>query len=1025
MGSDKARVSYDETRFYRSVVMQQGRVTLEADWNEAQLIATEEERNEALDIVGPAGTPDDGYRVLDPGTVPNPHFDFTVSNGTMYVGGVRSFAPQPIVYSRQSDWLDHSTDPDWVEPQDVKGPREEIYLLLREQEVSAVEDSPLREIALGGPDTAQRTRLIQHIVRSGTDASTCLDARAGLAQGWARKGLSPNYRTMRLLSSATLQVSFPPTGVTPDPCEPPATGGYLGADNQLIRVQISSVDGNGRYRFVWGYDNASFLYRVTTQDGQNLTLQSTPVDQYHHPRAGQAVEVPRSAAALGGTNFVASATGIVSTLTLPYNADSKTVTLPTALPAAYVNPSNPIFLRVWEEEKNVVPGTPTDLGNTGMQITLQATGGIFHVGDFWQIAVRPSTPTQVYPQRFLDGPQPPDGPRLWFCPLAVIEWHDNVLRVLEDCRIPFDNLGELTRRRLGGCCTITLSADQLKGQNTLQGVLNRFTHREKIVVCLMPGIYELHEPLRLGKEHSNLTIEACHDGAVLKAAAGAEGKFLDGLVVLNHADNVTLRGLRFDLPQVPFLKAGGRLANLDTADFKKIAGSLINDLFVSIGVRPVHCALLTIENCLFRFSLTESKDVFGVGIFAASECWGFRLAGCRFVHEEDFLRDQGRPFRLLAGYMLMPSISLKKGRTAVDRNFQRAGSLTRTILHDARIEENLFSGVSIAALISSRTGVVAIERNTVRDCYAGFWLLAMPSLAFSSSVQDIKVNRMYLDTAQGWQAAYGSAALDPLIVIGSSIARSYPLPAEFDIAHPTKVDVGAGAREAKKSSYLQDLVDRILSNFHQKSARAQVDKTKEAKARAAEKEQEDRVVLAETSKVFAESGFAQDSSLRSFLSLNSELSSVGLRAAENVGPTLNLALNLSFAANEVDVRISGISSNSCLLVIDEDTTTLSSMTMNGNILKNFADVSPAAAIILVERCAVSGNVIVNEKRVNENSDAKNRRPLSLVLFPGGNDEDQATVAVTGNVFHGRAVLPLRSGSIPAPMDNWHYFNSES
>ena len=78
MGGDKARVSFDQTRLYRSVVMQQGRVTLEADWNEAQLIATEEEREEVLDIVGPAGTPDDGYRVLDPGTVPKPLFDFTV-----------------------------------------------------------------------------------------------------------------------------------------------------------------------------------------------------------------------------------------------------------------------------------------------------------------------------------------------------------------------------------------------------------------------------------------------------------------------------------------------------------------------------------------------------------------------------------------------------------------------------------------------------------------------------------------------------------------------------------------------------------------------------------------------------------------------------------------------------------------------------------------------------------------------------------------------------------------------------------
>ena len=34
MGSDRARISFDHSRGYRSVVAQQGRVTLEADVNE-------------------------------------------------------------------------------------------------------------------------------------------------------------------------------------------------------------------------------------------------------------------------------------------------------------------------------------------------------------------------------------------------------------------------------------------------------------------------------------------------------------------------------------------------------------------------------------------------------------------------------------------------------------------------------------------------------------------------------------------------------------------------------------------------------------------------------------------------------------------------------------------------------------------------------------------------------------------------------------------------------------------------------
>ena len=110
MGSDRARVSYDAKQHYRSVVMQQGRVTLEADWNESQSIFGEELRHETLDIVGPSGSPDGGYTVLQTIEFPTPPFDFTVTAGTVYVGGVRLVLPNPVQYSTQSDWLDCSSD---------------------------------------------------------------------------------------------------------------------------------------------------------------------------------------------------------------------------------------------------------------------------------------------------------------------------------------------------------------------------------------------------------------------------------------------------------------------------------------------------------------------------------------------------------------------------------------------------------------------------------------------------------------------------------------------------------------------------------------------------------------------------------------------------------------------------------------------------------------------------------------------------------------------------------------------------
>ncbi|CAM5737424.1 hypothetical protein MAUB1S_02883 [Mycolicibacterium aubagnense] len=82
-----------------------------------------------------------------------------------------------------------------------------------------------------------------------------------------------------------------------------ATGGYLGAENQLIRVQIASVDAAGVPTIVWGYDDATFLYTLSQTAPDNsghviLTLANAPVDSYHNPVAGQAVELLRDAASL-------------------------------------------------------------------------------------------------------------------------------------------------------------------------------------------------------------------------------------------------------------------------------------------------------------------------------------------------------------------------------------------------------------------------------------------------------------------------------------------------------------------------------------------------------------------------------------------------------------------------------------------------------------------------------------------------------------------------------------------------------
>ena len=471
MGSDKARLTYDPKQQYRSVVMQQGRVTLEADWNEAAQITHEETRQQALEIVGPCGTPDNGYQIL-----PGGNYDFSVSQGTMYVGGIRAHLPNAIFYNSQPDWLNYNNSPDpqdlsddavyWAEPgapapvqlgggQGVStsgATNEFIYLYLREQEVSAVEDPNLAEVALGGPDTAARARLLQHIVRVGSGGSDCASGMSAAQAQWLSQGISFDSASMRLQSEGTLLVGFSDQGQTSTPCQPQAQGGYLDPDNQLIRVQISGIDPmTGNPTFIWGFDNASFLYRISITDAETISLQSTPVDTNHQPVSGQAVEILRSAAELDNPGaYVAALSGFVVTLDQNYNPDSNSIQLPkgASFPAEYLtsnqSPPAALYLRVWQQQVVFIPGEAIPLGDTGLLVTLQSST-TFHTGDYWQFAVRPSTPQNIYPQRYQNSPQPPDGPRLWVCPLAVISWNGSTGTIVSDCRPKF---GPLASRAL-------------------------------------------------------------------------------------------------------------------------------------------------------------------------------------------------------------------------------------------------------------------------------------------------------------------------------------------------------------------------------------------------------------------------------------------------------------------------------------------------------------------------------------------------------------------------------------------------
>ena len=86
MAVDLSRVTFDPTKHYSALLHQQGRVSIDADLNEAQDIRRYREETTAVDVIGPTGCPraGGGYAV----TVVPGAGDLLISAGRMYVDGI-------------------------------------------------------------------------------------------------------------------------------------------------------------------------------------------------------------------------------------------------------------------------------------------------------------------------------------------------------------------------------------------------------------------------------------------------------------------------------------------------------------------------------------------------------------------------------------------------------------------------------------------------------------------------------------------------------------------------------------------------------------------------------------------------------------------------------------------------------------------------------------------------------------------------------------------------------------------------
>lgn len=444
MKSDLSRDTFERQHRFARVLMQQGRVVIDGDWNEQVSILLDEIRMLAADLIGDHGGPGDGFRIT---TSPELSRDFLIGRGHYYVNGIlcdwpheRACYPVEEVPPRYMDQPHYPMlEEDEAELQNNASYL--VYLDVWERHLNHLQAEHIRELALGGPDTASRSQIVSQVkvaeipVDAPTDA-TCDDLMDLLVH-------NPQMQIRCLRARARVPAPID------DPCIIPPEARYRGAENQLYRVEIhdpGTAGGNNPATFKWSRDNGSVVFGIKSLQGSTLELTSFGRDAYRGVKEGQWVEIVDDCSELRALpqplRRVVSVDRVDLELTLDVPSGED---MPVFDAASTTHP----ILRRWDQLSDAIPvreGRWIDLED-GVQIRFE-NGGTYRTGDFWLIPARTATRDVIWPQEIdADGERqpralPPNGIERHYAPLQRISVDGNgtVLLNGDDCRCSFNRL---------------------------------------------------------------------------------------------------------------------------------------------------------------------------------------------------------------------------------------------------------------------------------------------------------------------------------------------------------------------------------------------------------------------------------------------------------------------------------------------------------------------------------------------------------------------------------------------------------
>ncbi len=329
-----------------------------------------------------------------------------------------------------------------------------VYLDVWERHLTYLDDPEIREVALLGPDTATRTKIVWQVKllqvtggravapgggsvvgnfnRGPLDSITANDVRldvvatdTAIMEKFDCNTDFPAWQRLVSPSSGKLSARAKPTAPSADPCDLPAQAGYTSLQNQLYRVEIHDggvlgiISGGKRgilYKaptFKWSRDNGIVVSKVSDIDAADptqtvLTVSSTGKKPNLSFETGMWVEITSDVNDLWGTpGTIAKVVDVdPAQNTIKINPDPTVVVGPSVTDANYPQQQNP-KVRRWDWVQGNADTPPykvqIPLDNDGYieleeGVEVKFSEGTYRTGDYWLVPARTATADVDWPE---------------------------------------------------------------------------------------------------------------------------------------------------------------------------------------------------------------------------------------------------------------------------------------------------------------------------------------------------------------------------------------------------------------------------------------------------------------------------------------------------------------------------------------------------------------------------------------------------------------------------------------------------